>query len=90
MCFFLLFTATPVAHRSFWARGRIEAAAADLHRSSREAMLDPYNLRREARNGTRKLMDTSRVLNPLSHNRNSTNAFLIYVGCQESYGQEDT
>ena len=45
----------------------------DLHHSLRQhRILNPLG---KARDQTHILMDTSRVLNPLSHNRNSYNAF---------------
>ena len=72
------------------ARGGIRAAAAGLgnsHSNARSqphlrptpqlaAMLDCDSLSK-ARDWTCILMDTSQVLNPLSHNRNSLNFFLI-------------
>ena len=72
--FFLVFRATPVAYRGSQARGRIGAAAAGLCHSysntrSKTCLLPtPQLMQRriltplsEARDGTRVLMDTSRV-----------------------------
>ena len=49
--------------------GRDLSGVCDLHHSSRPRRI--LNPRREARDGTRILMDTSRVRNPLSHKGNS-------------------
>ena len=86
-CFFgfCLFMATPPAHGSSQAVGWIEAAAAASHSHSHSNTISEPHLRlthslwqgrilnplNEARNRIRILMDTSRVLNLLSHNRNS-------------------
>ena len=49
----------------------------DLHHSSwQRQILNPQN---KARDGTCVLMDTSQVLNPLSHNRNSLHAIFPVV-----------
>ena len=55
------------------ARVRIRAAAASLHHSSRQSQII---LLREARGGPFILMNTSWVLNPLSHSGNSLVSFL--------------
>ena len=66
---FLLFRSTLAAYGSSQARGRIRATAASLHHSPRHHQIpDPLN---EARDLTGVLMDTSQVLNPLSHNGNT-------------------
>ena len=77
------FRAAPAAHGGSQARGPTGAAAASLHHS--HARSEPrsvtYNTAAhgngvsEARDRTRILMDTSRVLNPLSHNGNSLHVF---------------
>ena len=75
--FFFLLRATPATYGSSWAGGRIGDTAVGLHHSHISSLhrslqqrwiLNPMN---EARDGTHILMDTSQVLNPLSHNRNS-------------------
>ena len=67
-----LFRATPSAYGSSQVRGQIGAAAAGLHHSHSNAESEPHlrilNPPREARDGTYVLMDTSLILNPLSHN----------------------
>ena len=86
--FFFLFRAVPAAYESSWARGPIGAPApagavrcAGLHHShicDRCHSLQQHwilNSLSEARDQTHILMDTSRVLNPLSHNRNSVPNF---------------
>ena len=73
---FLLFKAALVAYGSSQARCQIRAVAmqdpstiCDLYHSSRQhQILNPLS---EARDQTGILMDTSRVCNLLSHNRNS-------------------
>ena len=81
---FLLFRASTAAHGNSQARGQIRAVAADLHLSDSNtraepylqpllqlvAMLDPQPTEK-ARDQIRTLMDTSRILNLLSHNGNS-------------------
>ena len=48
---------------------RVRAASVDLHLSSgQHRILNPLS---QARDRTNILLDTSRVCNPLSHNRNS-------------------
>ena len=78
--FFFSFRAIPVIYRSSQARGRIIAAAASLCQPQQCGILDLcHNLWQcqilnplgKARDRTYVLMDTSRVLNPLSHNGNS-------------------
>ena len=65
---FFLFTAASAAYGSSRARGWIRSAAASLcHGYSNTSSFNPLN---EARDITRVLMDTSRVLNPLSYNWN--------------------
>ena len=50
----------------------------DVHHSSRQCrILNPMS---EARDQTWILMDTGQVLNPLSHNRNSSGDILIAAG----------
>ena len=50
----------------------------DLHHSSRQCQI--YNALGKARDQTGILMDTSQLLNPLRHNRNSTNHnFKLYT-----------
>jgi len=86
---FFLFIAAPAAHGSSRARGWIRASAAshshsqirhpsqicDLYHSSLQCqILNPLS---EARDRTRILMDTSHVLNLLSHNRNPCKHFLV-------------
>ena len=57
----------------FQARDRIGATAAGLHHSSQQCqILNPLS---KARDQTHIFMVTSRVLNPLSHNRNSRNCY---------------
>ena len=63
-----------MAYRSSLARGPIRAAAAGLCHS--HSNTGSYNPLSEARDQTWIFMDTSRVRNPLSHNRNSLNLFL--------------
>ena len=69
---FCLFRAVPVAYGSSQARGQLGAVAAGLHHSHNstrsEPVLNPLN---KAREWTRVLMDTSWVLLPLHHHRNS-------------------
>ena len=79
---FCLFGATPAEYGTSQARGQIGAAAASPHHSRSNARSKPC-LRptpqltatvgplSEARDQTCILMDTSWVLNPLSHNGNS-------------------
>ena len=85
--FFFFFL--PMAYRSSQARGWIGAAAAglcpatvmwdpshiwDLHHSLRQCrILNPLS---KARDWTRILIDTSRILKPLSHNGNSLKIIL--------------
>ena len=65
---YLLFRAAPAAYGSSH-RGPIGAAAAGLHHShSHAGSHDPLS---KARDGTCVFMDTSRVHNPLSRQRNS-------------------
>ena len=74
--FFFLLRVVPAAYGGPQVRGLIGAAATGLchnhsylHHSSRQRrILNPLN---KARDQTSILMDTSQVLNPLSHNRNS-------------------
>ena len=84
--YFSFFRVVPVAYGSSQARDQIGAAAeayatatatpdpdpscvCDLHRSSRQCrIINPLS---RARDRTRILMDTSQVLNMLSHNGNS-------------------
>ena len=84
VCLFVIFAATPAAYTSSRARGHIRAAAeayatatampnlshvCNLPRGMWPCwILNPPN---EARVRTHNLVDTSPVLNPLSHNRNS-------------------
>ena len=67
--FVLLFRATPAAYGSSQARGQIGAADASLcHSLQQRWILYPLS---EARDRICMLMGTSRLCNPLSHNRNS-------------------
>ena len=67
--FFLLFLrATPVAYGRSQARSWVEAASVPAPQPQQGQILSPLN---EARDWTHVLMDTSKVLNPLSHNGNS-------------------
>ena len=93
-CF--VFKAASVAYGSFQAKGRIGVAAAGLHHSHRNIGSEPHlcNLHHSSwqfqiilplskdRDWTLILMDTSRVHNPLSYNRNSLPSFLD--GCHIS------
>ena len=77
--------ATAAAYGSSQARGHIRAAAAGLHHSHSNAGFEPHlpptphsswqrqilNPLSETRDQTCILMDTSAVLNSLSHNANS-------------------
>ena len=67
--FFSISWASPVAYGDSQTRGRIGAIAAGLHHSSWQCRI--FNPLSETRDRTRILMDTSHVLNLLSHNRNS-------------------
>ena len=69
---FWLFRTAPEVYGSSQARGRIGAAAAGLHHSSRDpsCICNLYHSSRQCR------MDTSQVLDPLSHNGNSLPVFL--------------
>ena len=82
--FFVFSRAAPAAYGGSQARGLIGAVTASLHHShsnlGSELCLWPthssqqpwiLNPLSKARDWTRILMDASRVLNPLSHNRNS-------------------
>ena len=60
----------PETYGSSQAKGHIRTAAADLHHSSRQSRI--LNPLREARDRARILMETSQVLNQLSHKRIST------------------
>ena len=74
-CFGLFFRATPAAYGSSQARDWIRAAAAGLHHSSWQRQIHkPLN---EARNPTCILMNTSRVLNLLSHSGNFRMQYLL-------------
>lgn len=82
--------AAPTAYGCSWAKGRIRAAAPSLHTQSQQCLisaasaactaaccntgwiLSPLSM---ARDQTRSLMDTSRVLNLLSYNGNSSKLF---------------
>ena len=75
------------AYGSSQTRGRIVATAASLHHSNTDPshicdlccssqqtqILNPLS---KAQDWTNNLMDTSQVLNPLSHNRNTHKVFL--------------
>ena len=89
--FFFFFRAALAAYGSSQARGQIGAAGAayvtaiampdlshicDLHCSLRQCWI--LNPLREARDQTRILMDTSQVLDPLSHHMNSNK--LLFFG----------
>ena len=82
--FFSLLCTVAEAYGNFWAMGQIRAAAAglcsicDLYHSSQQCrILNPLS---EPRDGTHILMDTSQVLNLLSHHRNSQyQLFLILI-----------
>ena len=63
-----LFTATPAAYGSSWAKGRIGAEAVTMPQPA--AMLDPNPLSK-ARDSARILTETVLVLNPLSPNGTS-------------------
>ena len=65
VCFLLFFGAASAAYWSSQTRGQNGAAAAGLCHSQ---ILNPLS---KTRDWTHMLMDTSRVHNPLSHNRNS-------------------
>ena len=70
-CFlgFLLFRAWPAAYEGSQARGWIGTIAASLHYSSwQRQILNPLS---RVRDQTHILINTSRVCNPMSHNRNS-------------------
>ena len=89
--FFFPFYGCTCGIRKFPARGRIGVAAASLkpqtqHRQVRAASMThtaacgntgSFNPPNEARSSTQILMDTSLVLNPLSHNGNSQSCFLV-------------
>ena len=56
----------------------------DLHHSSwPHQILNPLS---KARDGTHFLMDTSWVLNPLSHKGNCGSFLLLFFGCPVAYG----
>ena len=73
--YFFLFRAAPATYGSSQARDRIGAAAASLHHSHTGSKPylrpTPQLTLSETREQTCILMDTSQVLNPLSHNGNS-------------------
>ena len=77
--FILLFRATPAAYGTSQAKGSIGAVADRLHHSHSNAGSEPHlglspqlmAMRKEARNQTQILMDTSRVHNLLSHDGDS-------------------
>ena len=71
---FLLFRAILAAYESSQARGWIRAAAAGLHPTIAKPDSQPMS---ETRGQTCVLMDTSGVLNLLSHSRNS-NKFAVF------------
>ena len=95
----LLFRAAAVAYGGFQARGSIRAIAAGLRHSHARSNLHLrstpqlparriLNPLREARDGTCILLDTTQILNPLSHNRNSpsilflmTSLWVIRIPC---------
>ena len=79
--FFFLFSAAPTACASSQTRARVRAAAASLHHSSwKYRILTPLS---EARGQTYILVDSSLVLNLLSHNGNSKMLlFLIFLVCR--------
>ena len=82
------FRATPVRYRSSWARGQIGAAAASLrHSNSNDTICDLWhssqqcwilNPLKKTRDQICIIIDTSQVLNLLSHNGNSSFSFCIY------------
>ena len=71
--FFFLFRVTPAACGNSWASSQIWAAAAGLCHSHGNARSKPHlwPTLSEARDWTHILMDTSQVLNLMSHNGNS-------------------
>ena len=92
---FCLFTATPAASRSSWARGRIGAAAANLYHSHSNQIQTTSatyttpcgkagSLTNRLRSGTESTSSQRlcRVLNPLRHNGNSILLFFqIFTSC---------
>ena len=65
--FNFFFKAAPVTYGSFQARGRMSCIC-DLHCLCQHQIFNPLS---EPRDWTLILMDTSQVLNPLSHNGNA-------------------
>ena len=90
--FFLLFRTSPAAYSSSQARGWISAAAASLHHSHSNGWFvvhrdlhcnsgqhQIFNPLSKARDRTHSLMDTSQVLNPLSHRGTPLLVWLSWV-----------
>ena len=80
VCFLLFLGAASAAYWSSQTRGRNGAAAAGLCHSQ---ILNPLS---KTRDWTHMLMDTSRVHNPLSHNRNSQKwrVYFLYIIFEET------
>ena len=75
--FFVLFcfSAAPVTYGSSWARGRIRAAAAGLYHSNTGSLTHRSRLGIEP--ASPQILH--RVLNPLSHNGNSSSSVFVFV-----------
>ena len=97
---FFIFRATPVAYSSYQGRGQIGATATatpdlshicDLYHGLRQyQILNPLS---KARDQTRILMDTSQVLNLLSHNGKShleilNHFYIVGSGCTRKLSSE--
>ena len=75
--FFVLFcfSAAPVTYGSSWVRGRITAAAAGLYHSNTGSLTHRSRLGIEP--ASPQILH--RVLNPLSHNGNSSSSVFVFV-----------
>ena len=83
--FYFIFSAAPAAYGSFQDSGQIRAAAGSLRPQPWQSWI--HNPPTEVRDPTCILMDTSQVLNPLSHNGNSKIFFfLVFRAALPAYG----